>query len=208
MGKNNSVKKYETAIVGGGCFWCTETVFNHTRGVLSVIPGYAGGPASNASPARQPYVSHGGGHSDAGWTKPYPNYEDVCSGKTGHAEVIKIEYDPDMITYEQIINIFFSIHDPTTLNRQGPDTGSQYRSIILYLDEKQKSSARRIINDLTEQKLFEKPIVTELVPLVKFYPAEAYHRNYFEKNPDQAYCQAVVAPKLAKFRDKFKKYYV
>lgn len=184
MTKNNSVKKYETAIIGGGCFWCTETVFNHTRGVLSAIPGYTGG------------------------TKADPTYEEVSGGETGHAEVVQIEYDPLVITYEEIINIFFSVHDPTTPNRQGPDTGPQYRSIILYGDEEQRKRAKWVMDELAKQKLFENPIVTELVPLGRFYPAEDYHRNYFEKNPEQAYCQAVVAPKLAKFRDKFKKYYI
>jgi peptide-methionine (S)-S-oxide reductase len=194
--KNKSGKELEIAVLGGGCFWCTETVFSHTRGVRSVLPGYAGGPASNAS------------RSDAGWTNPDPTYEEVCGGKTDHAEVVKIEYDPAAINYEEIINIFLSTHDPTTLNRQGPDSGTQYRSVILYLNEEQRKIAQRIINELTEQKLYGEPIVTELRPLEKFYPAEGYHRNYFEKNPDQAYCQAIVTPKLAKFREKYKKYYV
>ena len=182
--KNNLLKKLETAVLGGGCFWCTETVFNHTKGVWSVMPGYAGG------------------------TKTDPAYEEVCGEKTGHAEVVKIEYDPQMITYRELVNIFFSIHDPTTPNRQGNDTGPQYRSIILYLNEEQRKIARKIMDELAEQKIFANPIVTELVALNQFYPAEAYHRNYFEKNPDQAYCQAIVAPKLAKFREKYKSYYI
>lgn len=182
--KNKSGKKLEGAFLGGGCFWCTETVFSHTRGVKSAVPGYAGG------------------------TKENPTYEEVCGEKTGHAEVVKIEYDPKAITYEELINIFFSVHDPTTPDQQGPDVGSQYRSIILYASDEQRKIAQKIIDELTEQKLYDKRIVTELRPLEKFYPAEAYYVNYFEKNPNQAYCQAVVAPKLSKFREKYKEYYI
>jgi peptide-methionine (S)-S-oxide reductase len=182
--KNRSGKKLETAVLGGGCFWCTEASFNHVRGVVSVMPGYAGG------------------------TKGDPSYEEVCSGKTGHAEVVKIEYDPKVITYEEIINIFFSVHDPTTLDRQGNDVGTQYRSIIMYSNKKQRNGAEKIKQELDAEKIFTKPIVTEIVPVEKFYPAEDYHRKYFEKNPDQAYCQAVIVPKLAKLRQKFSKNYI
>jgi peptide-methionine (S)-S-oxide reductase len=181
--KNNPKKELKTAILGGGCFWCTETVFDHTQGVISVMPGYAGG------------------------TKENPTYEEVCSGKTGHAEVVKIEYDPEKIKYADILRIFFSVHDPTTLYRQGPDVGTQYRSIILYVDEEQKKMAEKVRRKLETEKIYSDPIVTEIVPLEKFYPAETYHRRYFEKNPEQAYCQAVIAPKLAKFREKNKKFY-
>lgn len=183
VNKDAPAKKHETAIVGGGCFWCTETIFSHTKGVNSVIPGYAGG------------------------TKIDPTYEEVSSGKTGHAEVVKVEYEPKAITYGELINIFFSVHDPTTPNRQGPDAGTQYRSIILYTNEGQREIAQKIMDELAEQKLYADPIVTELKPLDKFYPAESYHHRYFEKNSDQAYCQAVVAPKLAKFRKEHRDYY-
>jgi peptide-methionine (S)-S-oxide reductase len=166
--------KGEVAVLGGGCFWCLETVFRHTRGVLSVVSGYAGG------------------------TVPNPTYEAVCSGTTGHAEVVRIVFDPAVLTYEELLRIFFSMHDPTTPNRQGNDIGTQYRSIIVAQDEEQLRTAKRVKGELDDA--YERLIVTEIVKDKPFYPAEEYHQRYFEKNPDQAYCQLVVAPKLAKFR--------
>jgi len=177
----------ETAVLGGGCFWCLEAVYLHVRGVESVVSGYAGG------------------HPPTGGENP--TYEEVSAGETGHAEVIKIGFDPQEISYEDILHVFFSVHDPTTLNRQGSDVGTQYRSIILYADEQQRNTAELVRNEFTDQKVYENPIVTELVPLDKFYPAEEYHQRYFEKNPDKAYCQLVVAPKLSKFKKKFEKLY-
>jgi peptide-methionine (S)-S-oxide reductase len=181
---NNLIKQHETAIIGGGCFWCVEAVFAHTKGIISLVSGYAGG------------------------TKPDPNYEEVCGGKTGHAEVVKIEYDGKKIKYRDILSIFFSVHDPTTLNRQGPDTGTQYRSVIMYTNKEQKEVAEKVKRELDAGKIFPSPIVTEIVPLEKFYPAEEHHQKYFEKNPKQAYCRAVVAPKIEKFRKKNKKFYI
>ena len=176
-------KKLETAFLGGGCFWCLEAVYLHVKGVESVVSGYAGGQREN------------------------PTYEEVSSGETGHAEVVKIGFDPEKISYEDILRIFFSVHDPTTPNRQGGDVGTQYRSIILYVDEDQRNSADLVRNEFTDQVIYGSPIVTELAPLEKFYPAEEYHQRYFEKNPEKAYCQAVVAPKLSKFRKKFEGLY-
>lgn len=180
--KNNK-SSLKIAVLGGGCFWCLETVFLHTKGVLSVISGYAGG------------------------TVPDPAYEDVSSGRTGHAEVIKFEYDPEIIVYGDLLHIFFSIHDPTTPNRQGNDVGTQYRSIILYADNKQKKIAEKIIQELEDQKIYAGMIITELSPLKAFYPAESYHQRYFEKNPEKAYCQIVVAPKLSKFRQNYSQFH-
>jgi peptide-methionine (S)-S-oxide reductase len=182
--KNQFGKKLETTVFGGGCFWCTETVFSHTKGVSAITPGYAGG------------------------TKPNPTYKEVSGGKTGHAEVVKIEYDPLVIRYEDLLNIFFSVHDPTTPNRQGPDAGTQYRSVILYENEEQKKIAEQVKKKLEDEKLYAAPIVTQIVPLGEFYPAEEYHWKYFEKNPDQTYCQVIIAPKLSKFRKKNKKFYI
>lgn len=176
--------KSETAYLGGGCFWCLEGVFSHVKGVDSVTSGYAGG------------------------TMPDPTYEDVSTGKTGHAEVIKVDFGPNKISYEEILKIFFSIHDPTTLNRQGNDIGPQYRSIILYTNETQKNSAEKIKNEIEKKKIFANPIVTEIIPLKAFYKAEEYHQKYFEKNPHKSYCQIVIAPKIAHFREKFRRHYV
>jgi peptide-methionine (S)-S-oxide reductase len=169
----------ETAILGGGCFWCLEAVYNELRGVQSVISGYAGGSVAN------------------------PSYEQVCSGRTGHAEVVRLTYDPAEISYREILDIFFTIHDPTTLNRQGADVGTQYRSIILYESPEQEQIARDAIAEITASGIWRKPIVTQVEPLDRFYPAEAYHQNYFEQNPYQPYCQVVIAPKVAKAREKF-----
>jgi peptide-methionine (S)-S-oxide reductase len=172
----------ETAVIGGGCFWCLEAVYLNVKGVQHVTSGYAGGKVDN------------------------PTYDQVCNGRTGHAEVIKVDYDSTGITYEDILRIFFAIHDPTTLNRQGNDAGTQYRSIILYADERQKESAEKVIREITAEKVYDSPIVTELAPLAKFYPAEEYHQRYFERNPHAGYCQVMIAPKVAKFRNKFGKF--
>jgi peptide-methionine (S)-S-oxide reductase len=167
------------ATVGGGCFWCTEAVFSELRGVHSVMPGYAGG------------------------TLPNPSYEQVCGGRTGHAEVVQIAFDPTVLSYRDLLTIFLTTHDPTTKNRQGADVGSQYRSIILYHDPEQKRVAEEVVRDLDGQRLWRGKIVTELTPLAAFYPAEEYHRNYFARNPSQAYCQFVIAPKVAKLRKQY-----
>jgi peptide-methionine (S)-S-oxide reductase len=164
------------ATVGGGCFWCTEAVFSEVPGIRRVTPGYAGGHV------------------------PHPTYEEVCQGDTGHAEVVQLEFDPDRITYRDILEIFFSTHDPTTPNRQGADVGSQYRSVIFYHDEDQRRMAAQVIQDLQGQHLYRRPIVTEVVPYEAFYPAEEYHHQYFRRNPQAPYCTLVIAPKMAKFR--------
>ena len=168
--------KTETATFGGGCFWCMEAVFERIAGVKKVTSGYAGG------------------------TVRRPTYEDVCTGLTGHAEVIQVEYDPDKISFEKLLQVFWIAHDPTTLNRQGPDFGTQYRSIILYRDEAQKEAARKSYEEMTAAGTFRNPIVTELVPLKVFYPAEAYHQNYYRRHRNDAYCQAEIVPKLRKLK--------
>ncbi|MDP1883868.1 MAG: bifunctional methionine sulfoxide reductase B/A protein [Candidatus Moranbacteria bacterium] len=169
----------ETAYFGSGCFWCAEAVFRMIRGVLSVTPGYAGGAVEN------------------------PTYEDVSTGTTGHAEVVRVEFDPTRISYEALLNVFFATHDPTTLDRQGNDVGPQYRSIILAGNETQFEIAQKTITDLEEEKVFASPIVTQVVQLSGFYEAEEYHKNYFQKNPNAAYCQSVISPKISKMRAKF-----
>lgn len=168
----------QVAVVGGGCFWCLEAVFNEVRGVTAVESGYTGGAVAN------------------------PTYEQVCSGTTGHAEVVRISFDDDQISFTDLLEIFFVIHDPTTLNRQGHDVGTQYRSVIYWIDESQRDAAQATIAALTRDRVFPDPIVTELTPLGRYYPAEAYHQRYFERNPGQGYCRMVVAPKVAKFREK------
>ncbi len=170
---------HEVATLGGGCFWCIQAVFDQVKGVSKTLCGYAGGHVPN------------------------PTYEQTCSGTTGHAEVVQITFDPNIISYKEILEIFFSVHDPTTKNRQGNDVGPQYRSIILHHDEKQKKIAEQVINELNEAKIWENSIVTEVVPLKTFYPAEEYHQQYFKKNPNQPYCQYVISPKISKFREKF-----
>jgi peptide-methionine (S)-S-oxide reductase len=170
----------QVATFGSGCFWCSEAVFSELVGVQKVEPGYAGG------------------------TVPNPSYEDVCTDTTGHAEVAKITFDPTVISFRELLEVLFSTHDPTTLNRQGADEGTQYRSAIFYGDAVQKTEAETIIKELGEEKVFKNPIVTEVVPLKEFYPAEDYHREYYKRNPSQPYCQAVIAPKLAKFRAHWK----
>lgn len=180
MQQTNSESQYETATFGAGCFWCTEAIFESLRGVVSVVSGYAGGHAEN------------------------PTYKQVCTGTTGHAEVVQIKFDPKVITYEELLEVFFLTHDPTTPNRQGNDIGTQYRSIILYHNEEQKALAERVKAELDKAGAWDNPIVTEIVPFTTFYPAEEYHQDYFAKNPDKAYCQAVIRPKLEKFRKVFK----
>ncbi|MBO9348353.1 MAG: peptide-methionine (S)-S-oxide reductase MsrA [Chloroflexus sp.] len=169
----------ETATLAGGCFWCLEAVYDQVKGVKDVVSGYTGGHVAN------------------------PTYERVCSGKTGHAEAVQITFDPEQISYRELLEIFFSIHDPTTLNRQGADVGTQYRSAIFYHSEEQRQIAEQLVRELTEQKVFRDPIVTEIVPATIFYPAEDYHQEYFVRNPYQPYCQFVVAPKVAKFQKLF-----
>ncbi|ADJ26154.1 peptide methionine sulfoxide reductase [Dehalogenimonas lykanthroporepellens BL-DC-9] len=169
----------EKIILGGGCFWCLEEIFRRVPGVAAVTPGYAGG------------------------TLAQPTYEKVCSGTTGHAEVVEVEYDPSVIDTTKIIDYFFAAHDPTTPNRQGMDTGSQYRSIILYTSEGQKETLENILNSASFQKQWPQPVVTEVKRLEKFYPAEDYHRNYYMRHAEQPYCRVVIAPKLTKlFNDK------
>jgi peptide-methionine (S)-S-oxide reductase len=167
------------AVFGGGCFWCTEAVFSDLKGVTAVAPGYAGG------------------------TVPNPSYEAVCGGKTGHAEVIKIDYDPSQIAFNDLLTVFFATHDPTTLNRQGNDIGTQYRSIILYSDESQKHDAEAFIKKLNDGDPKGRPVVTEVKPLEKFYEAEDYHHNYFKNNPGQPYCQVIIEPKVQKLEKQF-----
>jgi peptide-methionine (S)-S-oxide reductase len=174
----NSTNQLEVATLGGGCFWCTEAVFQMLPGVKSVASGYAGG------------------------TKENPTYKEVCGGNTGHAEVIQIGYDPKVLSYEKVLETFWETHDPTTLNRQGADTGTQYRSIILYSSEAQKVAAEK--SKAEAQKRFRQPIVTEIVPLKKFYPAEDYHQDYYRENPNQPYCRMVIQPKVEKFEKKLK----
>ncbi len=169
----------ELATLAGGCFWCLEAVFDELRGVEDVVSGYSGGQA------------------------PDPSYKDVCTGRTGHAEVVQLRYNPEIISYREILEVFFTIHDPTTLNRQGADVGTQYRSAIFYHTPEQKAIAEEVMRDLQAQGLWDKPIVTQLTPFSVFYPAEAYHQEYFARNPYQGYCQVIIAPKVAKFRKKY-----
>lgn len=168
-----------TATLGGGCFWCLEAVFDRLQGVEHVTSGYAGG------------------HVDD------PTYRQVCGGDTGHAEVVRVEYDPDEIDFRTLLDVFFTTHDPTTPNRQGGDVGTQYRSIILYEDDEQRATADAVMAELTEEDVFGAPIVTELVRLEAFHPAESEHQDYYLRNPGQGYCQVVVAPKVAKLRASF-----
>ena len=167
---------HETATLAGGCFWCLEAVFRRLRGVEQVVSGYAGG------------------HTDR------PTYQQVCGGGTGHAEVVQVTFDPSEISYRDLLDVFFGIHDPTTLNRQGGDVGTQYRSAIYHHSPEQQAAAEQAIAEITAAKIWDQPIVTEIAPLTRFFPAEAYHQEYFDRNPDQAYCAAVIAPKVAKFR--------
>ncbi len=167
------------ATLAGGCFWCLQPVFQELRGVDHVVVGYSGGHVAN------------------------PSYEAVCTDTTGHAEAVQITFDPTVISYEDLLRIFFSVHDPTTLNRQGHDAGTQYRSVIFYRDPEQKAGAERVIQEMTTAGVWDDPIVTEVTALDAFYPAEGYHQDYFRKNPWAGYCRAVVAPKVKKFRKQF-----
>lgn len=170
-----SKAKSESAILGGGCFWCLEAVFTQLRGVHGVESGYAGGQVED------------------------PSYQQVCAGTTGHAEVVRVDFDPDIISFRDLLDVFFTIHDPTTLNRQGADVGTQYRSAIYYLSPEQQAVALKTIAELEEHGVWD-GIVTEVAPAGRFWPAEAYHRDYYSRNPDQGYCRAVIAPKVAKLR--------
>jgi peptide-methionine (S)-S-oxide reductase len=169
----------EVATLGGGCFWCLEAVYDELRGVTDVVSGYAGG------------------------RRPNPSYEQVCTGATGHAEVVQVTFDPQQISFRDLLHVFFTIHDPTTLNRQGNDVGTQYRSVIFYHSPEQLAAANEVIAELQADKVWENPIVTQLEPAPTFYAAEDYHQEYFAKNPFQPYCRVVVAPKVAKARSKF-----
>lgn len=169
----------ETATLGGGCFWCIEAVLEQMRGVEGVESGYMGGDT------------------------PSPTYHEVCSGTTGHAEVVGVTFDPEIVTFREILEVFFTVHDPTTLNRQGADVGSQYRSVVFHHSEEQKRAADELVRELEAEGVWGDPIVTELAPATEFFPAEAYHREYYRRNPGQAYCRVVIEPKLAKFRARF-----
>jgi peptide-methionine (S)-S-oxide reductase len=174
------VNETEKVAFGGGCFWCTEAVFLELKGVVAVTPGYAGGKTEN------------------------PTYEQVSTGKTGHAEVVLVEYDPQIISFQKLLEVFFESHDPTSLNRQGNDVGTQYRSIVLYSNQSQFQEAKNYIKKLTDSKKYSKPIVTELIPLEKFYPAEEYHQKYFARHPEESYSAYVIKPKVEKVRERFK----
>ena len=169
----------QVATLAGGCFWCLEAVFEQLRGVTKVMSGYSGGHVAN------------------------PSYEAVCTGMTGHAEVTQVTFDPDQISFRDLLGVFFTIHDPTTLDRQGGDVGSQYRSAIFYHDDEQRRAAEDVVRELEAEHVFDDPIVTRIAPLEAFYPAEEYHREYYRRNPNQGYCRAVIAPKVAKLRSKF-----
>jgi peptide-methionine (S)-S-oxide reductase len=175
----NMEAKTQVAILAGGCFWCLEAVFDELEGVLSVESGYSGGMAPN------------------------PNYRQVCTGLTGHAEVVRVTFDPSALSFAILLRVFFAIHDPTTLNRQGADVGTQYRSAIFYLDDSQHGTALEVMREIDQAGLWPNPIITELAPFEAFYVAEDYHQEYFANNPTQPYCMAVVAPKVAKFRKQF-----
>ena len=166
----------QLATLAGGCFWCLEAVFEQLRGVTGVTSGYAGGHV------------------------PHPSYEAVCTGTTGHAEVVQIAFHPAVVTYRELLEVFFTLHDPTTLNQQGPDTGTQYRSAIFYHTAEQRAVAEQVIKEIEAAKLWDDPVVTEVAPLTEFYPAEEYHRAYYRRNPNQGYCRLVIAPKVAKLR--------
>ncbi len=170
------MSRHEVTTLAGGCFWCLEAAFQQLKGVEHVQSGYAGGHVPN------------------------PSYEDVCTGTTGHAEVVQISFDPAVVSFDELLHVFFTIHDPTTLNRQGGDVGTQYRSAIFYHSPEQEATAERVMAELRAGKVWDDPIVTELKPLAAFYPAEEYHRDYFRRNPNQGYCSAVIAPKVAKVR--------
>lgn len=169
----------EVATLGGGCFWCLEAVYDDLRGVTDVVSGYAGGHVAD------------------------PSYEAVCAGTTGHAEVVQVTFDPEEVSFRELLDVFFTIHDPTTLNRQGADVGTQYRSAVFYHDDEQKRVAEEAIRDLEAEAIWDSPVVTEVVPLTEFYPAETYHQEYYARNPRAGYCQVVIAPKVSKFRKQY-----
>ena len=179
MSSSANTANQSVAVFGGGCFWCIEAVFQQLEGVQKVEPGYSGGDKEN------------------------PTYQEVSSGTTGHAEVVRIFFNPDVVSYRELLEVFFTVHDPTTLNRQGADVGPQYRSVVLYQDEKQKSEAKQMIRWLEENRIFDDPIVTEIAQAGPFYVAEDYHHDYYQKNRNQSYCQIVINPKLKKLREKF-----
>ena len=179
-GANNQMADLKKATFGSGCFWCTEAVFERLKGVHSVVSGYAGGTIEN------------------------PTYEEVCNGTTGHAEVTQITYDPDVITFDELLEVFWKTHDPTTLNRQGNDVGTQYRSVIFFHDDEQKQLAEKYKEELDKSGAWDKPIVTEISPLTNYFEAEDYHQDYYKNNPNQGYCTFVIAPKVEKFEEVFK----
>lgn len=174
-----SQEKQEVATLGGGCFWCLEPIYEELKGVQDVVVGYSGGKSVN------------------------PTYQQVCTGGTGHAEVVQVTFDPGVISFEEILRVFFTVHDPTTLNRQGADVGTQYRSVIFYHNEEQKQIAEKVIKQIESEGIWDAPIVTELAPFKEFYKAEDYHQEYYKNNPNQGYCRVVIEPKVAKFRQKF-----
>src|SRR5213596_3586774 len=172
-------KSLEVATFAGGCFWCTEAVFDQLKGVVKVESGYSGGNVPN------------------------PSYEDVCTGDTGHAESIQVTFDPSVVSYADLLRIFFTVHDPTTLDRQGADVGTQYRSAIFFHSAEQKAIAEEVIKEFDAKGIWDRPIVTELTPFTEFFPAESYHQQYYENNPNQGYCRAVIEPKVTKFRKQY-----
>jgi peptide-methionine (S)-S-oxide reductase len=176
---NDGPSGREVATLAGGCFWCLDAIYRDLRGVEQVVSGYSGGATVN------------------------PTYQQVCSGSTGHAEVVQITFDPGVVSFRELLQVFFTIHDPTTLNRQGGDVGTQYRSAIFYHSPEQRAVAEHVIAELEAEHVYDAPIVTELTPFTAFYPAETYHQDYFARNPYQPYCAAVIAPKVAKFRRKY-----
>ncbi|MBF7090590.1 peptide-methionine (S)-S-oxide reductase MsrA [Flavobacterium sp. ALJ2] len=180
FGQAKKQPNYDTITLGGGCYWCVEAVYENLNGVKSVVSGFSGGKTAN------------------------PSYEEVSTGKTGHAEVVQITYDKNITNLDEIFKVFFTLHDPTTLNRQGADVGSQYRSVIFYKNEEQKNAANIIINTLNKAKVYNNPIVTTVEPLTKFYKAEDYHQNYYDNNKNQPYCKMVIQPKIEKFEKVFK----
>jgi peptide-methionine (S)-S-oxide reductase len=175
----NTDQNLKVATFGAGCFWCTEAVFLNVKGVTKVVSGYSGGKIKN------------------------PSYREICSGLTGHAEIIQITYDAQIVSFEELLEVFWNTHDPTTLNKQGADEGTQYRSVVFYHDDAQRQSAEIYKNQLDASHIYNKPVVTEISPLINYYPAEEYHQNYFELNPNQSYCQYVVRPKVEKFKKQF-----
>jgi peptide-methionine (S)-S-oxide reductase len=172
-------KKLETATLASGCFWCTEAVFKIVKGVEKIEPGYTGGSKLN------------------------PTYEEVSSGRTGHVEAVQVTFDPKVISFREVLEIFFGTHDPTTVNRQGPDVGTQYNSVIFYHDESQKATALAVIDELSKEGIFDKPIVTKVMPATTFYKAEIYHKDYYAKHPESAYCQQVITPKIVKLQQRY-----